>query len=279
MAPAAVERCAAKLNLFLDVVGRRADGYHELVTVFHEIDLADRLSGVVTGDGDVTLEVHGGGAAVPMDANNLAARAARLLLRDAGAARGIALRLEKTLPVGAGLGGGSADAAAALRLVDRLLDLRTPSERLHALAAELGSDVPFLLRGGTCLARGRGERLERVPVGPPPRFLVLLPGFGISTAAVYAALPRELPPPVDPAPLLRALASGDVRALAASTHNALLPAALAVEPRLAQVLDAVRDQLGPGVQLTGSGSALFLPFRGDPPDVGDLPHGTTARVV
>ncbi len=288
MAPRETEElCRAKLNLFLDVVGRRHDGYHELVTVFHEIDLADELVVRELADADeprtVRVRVTPGAAdasAVPADDANLAARAARLLLEHAGHEGSVELLLTKNVPTGAGLGGGSADAAATLRAVDRLFDLCTSEEDLERLAARIGSDVPFLLHGGTALGRGRGELLEPLPAAFGLRFLLLVPSFGVRTADVYRALPRDLRPPVSPAALRRALESGDVAALRDATHNALLDAALSVEPRLAQVLEHARHELGPGVQLTGSGSTLFLPVEDDAlPDMGGWPFATRALLV
>jgi len=181
------ERCRAKLNLFLDVVGRRVDGYHDLVTVFHEIDLADELEArAIDAPRKVRIEVVPAGSAdvsdVPTDASNLAARAAAALLREAGSTSGVALRLTKRIPTGGGLGGGSADAAGALRAVNTLLGLGADDASLQRIAATLGSDVPFLVRGGTAIGRGRGEILERIDGVPKFEFGLALARFGTSTA-------------------------------------------------------------------------------------------------
>lgn len=277
---AAREACRAKLNLFLDVTGRRADGYHELVTLFHEVELADDLDVRAAGaPGDVSLSVEPAAPDVPGDATNLAARAARALLARVPGP-GVALRLTKRIPVGAGLGGGSADAAGALRAVNRLLPDPLPTSDLLAAAAELGSDVPFLVEGGSALARGRGEVLERVP-SRPVAFLLLVPSFPLATADVYRALPRDLPPPRDPAPALAALAAGDADALGAACANALLAGARRVDPRVDEVLSAARAVLGPRVHLTGSGSTFFVPLRpGETaPDVSGIPHLARAIVT
>jgi 4-diphosphocytidyl-2-C-methyl-D-erythritol kinase len=264
MGAAVRETCRAKLNLFLDVVGRRADGYHDLVTVFHEIALADDLEArALPGErGKVTIDVVAAGAditAVPCDATNLAVRAASALLAESGAHDGVALRLTKRIPAGGGLGGGSADAAGALRAVNSLLALGANDDDLERIALTLGSDVPFLVRGGTAIGRGRGELLERVPAASGIGFVLLLPGFGVSTAAVYRALPATLPPRRDPRAVLDALAAGDADALARACGNALLDAAVAVEPRLTSALAAARAAYGPRVHMTGSGSTLFVP--------------------
>lgn len=274
MTPSVVrETCRAKLNLFLDVVARRADGYHELVTVFHEIELADDLTVATTDEpGAVRIVVEPPAPDVPADASNLACRAAQALLgrRPGG---GLSLRLVKRIPAGGGLGGGSADAAGALRAADRALGLDLGADELRGVAATLGSDVPFLVEGGSALGRGRGEQMERVP-SQPIEFLLLVPDFPLSTAAVYAALPHDLAPARDPGPTLRALAAGDADALGRACENALLAGARRVDRRADAVLAAARAALGPRVHLTGSGSTFFVPLRADEatPDVRGIPH-------
>lgn len=256
-------RACAKLNLFLDVVARRADGFHELVTVFHEIDLADDVEVRRSPDPGVRLELEGASPDVPTGAENLVVRAVHALV---GAnAVGLAVSLRKHIPSGGGLGGGSADAAHVLAAVDQLLSLRTPPERLAALALELGSDVPFFLLGGTALGRGRGELLTPVEAPVPLRFALFLPPFGIPTGAVFRALPRELPPARDPGPVLAAIRAGDPEALAASFHNSLEPAAEQVEPRLEPLRRELTRACGRRVCLSGSGSTLFVPLAEDEP--------------
>jgi len=261
------ELCRAKLNLFLDVVGRRADGYHDLVTVFHEIDLADEIEArAIDEPGVVRIEVAAKGgvdaSAVPTDARNLAVRAASALLREAGSTSGVALSLTKSIPTGGGLGGGSADAAGALRAVDRLLNLRADAASLERIAATLGSDVPFLVRGGTAIGRGRGEILERIDGVPKFTFALANASFGTSTAAVY----REVAPPYGadrrPDAVIDALRSGDARRLASVCRNALEGPAVRAEPRMGEVLAAARSVLGGAVHMTGSGSTLFVVTSG-----------------
>ena len=182
----------AKVNPFLRVLGRRDDGYHDLETIVQPIDLADRLQ--IHADADETfrtlslsLDVTGDpglAARVPMDESNLVLRAARALAGD-GAIRGFAeIVLEKRVPVAAGLGGGSADAAAALRALNELWGLGRADDELRALGASVGSDVPALLAGGPCIARGRGERVERV-AGARLDLVVVGFSFGVSTADAF----------------------------------------------------------------------------------------------
>ncbi|MCE9636517.1 MAG: 4-(cytidine 5'-diphospho)-2-C-methyl-D-erythritol kinase [Planctomycetes bacterium] len=269
------ERCRAKLNLFLDVTGRRADGFHELVTVFHEIDLADDLVVTVGGGapGALAFALDPPVPDVPNDTSNLALRAAGFLWSRAGADAALSVTLTKRIPVGGGLGGGSADAAGALRAVNAALGLGLSGDDLRAAAERLGSDVPFLVEGGSALARGRGEQMLPVP-SKPMDFLLLVPTFPLATAAVYQALPRDLPPPRDPRPTLAALAAGDAKALGLACENALFEGARRVDPRIDDVMAAARAALGPCVHLTGSGSTLFAPWiEGEPlPDLRGVPH-------
>jgi 4-diphosphocytidyl-2-C-methyl-D-erythritol kinase len=276
------ETCRAKLNLFLDVVGRRADGFHELVTVFHEIALADEVV-VRTLPAEartMRLRVEPPTPDVPTDPTNLALRAAALLLAQAQIPCPLEIVLRKAIPVGGGLGGGSADAAGTLRAVNAACGLGRSADELRAVAATLGSDVPFLVEGGSALARGRGEILERVP-SRRIRFLLLVPSFPLSTAAVYKALPRDLPPPRDPGPTLRALAAGDAKALGRVCENALFEGARRVDPRVDEVMAAARALLGPRVHLTGSGSTFFVPLGEEEPipDLRGLPHLQTLALT
>lgn len=178
---------AAKINLTLEVLGRRTDGYHEIVTVMQTVDLSDRL---VVEDADV-LELRTTAADVPSDGTNLALRAAAALRHRAGVSRGARITLEKRIPVAAGLGGGSADAAAVLVGLNRLWGLRWSSGRLAEVAVTLGMDVPFFLHGGAALGTGRGERLE--PLETCALALVLVnPRVAASTAEIYGGVKPDM---------------------------------------------------------------------------------------
>jgi 4-diphosphocytidyl-2-C-methyl-D-erythritol kinase len=264
-------RAPAKINLYLAVLGRRPDGYHELVTIMQAVDLCDELRlrlvprdsrpGRVEGRGaepEVRLQLAHPAPGVPEGSENLAARAGALVLEQAGAAAELALEivLDKRIPAGGGLGGGSSDAAAVLVGTNRLLGAPLDADALAALAARLGSDTCFFLQGGTALCTGRGERVQ--PLVPPQPFEVtlLLPPFGTPTARVYAALDA---PPCAPdarrddelAALHRAAGGADVAALERLFRNDLEAPARAVDPRLAALLDRTR------LHLSGSGSTLF----------------------
>jgi 4-diphosphocytidyl-2-C-methyl-D-erythritol kinase len=235
----------AKINLLLGVGAPRSDGFHELTTVFHAVDLIDEII-ARRGDG-VSLTVSGQGAtAVPVDETNLAWKAAQLLATTAGVAADVALELRKAIPVAAGMAGGSADAAATLLACARLWHLRAAPDELAALAARLGSDTVFPLVGGTTLASGRGEQLVRLPDGPTLHWVLALADFGISAADAYRKLDElraggsRHGPATGPSHqrLLAALAGGDVQTVAACLHNDLQPSALELAPSLHMTLDA-----------------------------------------
>jgi 4-diphosphocytidyl-2-C-methyl-D-erythritol kinase len=171
----------AKLNLFLHVTGRRADGYHELQTLFQLIDLADEVRIRVRDDG--RIERTAGAAGVPPDAD-LVVRAARRLQAESGTRLGADLAVAKRIPMGAGLGGGSSDAATTLVALDRLWGLGLGPDRLAALGLELGADVPVFVRGRTALAGGVGERLEPAEVAPA-WFAIVHPGLAVATGPVF----------------------------------------------------------------------------------------------
>lgn len=246
----------SKLNLFLEIVGKRPDGYHELESVFHEIDLGDRLA--FEPAPSLSLEVRGDGA--PPGEDNIVLKAARLLASENKTSAGARIVLEKRVPSGAGLGGGSADAAATLLALDRLWNLGLAKPALHALAARLGSDVNFFLEGGTALCTGRGEIVSPLPPRPPLFFALLAPPFPTLTADVYRRFTFDLNAPRrSPTILISRLPAGSPAALEGGLFNRLESAALAAEPRLARVL-AAAQRTGPfGARVTGSGSTVYLP--------------------
>ncbi|WP_043485009.1 4-(cytidine 5'-diphospho)-2-C-methyl-D-erythritol kinase [Geothrix fermentans] len=247
----------AKLNRFLAVLGRRADGFHELELVTTVLEGVPELTDTLEGEPApvLTLEIAGPtGAGLTADGSNLVIKAWRLLEEAAKRPLPAALRLEKRIPHGAGLGGGSSDAAAALRLGDRMFGLGLGDAALLGLAARLGSDVPLFLLGGTVLGLGRGERV--FPLRPVPLEPILLvhPGLHVSTPSVYRALQDV------GYPFPEALASQPEGA-APPWRNDLTGAALWVCPPLAEVRDALRDTGGEPL-LCGSGSCWAARYDG-----------------
>ena len=179
------ERAYAKINLSLDVVGRRSDGYHDLVSVMQSVSLCDELIFTRTQGEGIVLKAQ---APVPMDESNLICRAARAYFRAADTCFGLTVELDKSIPMQAGMGGGSADAAATLRALNRLDGERFSVERLCEIGASIGADVPFCVRGGTCVCRGIGERLVPIENNLKCHVVVAMQGEGVSTPQAFAAL-------------------------------------------------------------------------------------------
>ncbi len=256
-------RVPGKVNLFLAVGDRRADGYHELTSVFHAVSLADQVT-VRTAD-LLSLQLVGEGAGeVPVDARNLAWQAAELMAEHVGRAPDVEIIIEKAIPVAGGMAGGSADAAAVLVGMNTLWELGVPRRDLHAMAAQLGSDVPFALHGGTALGTGRGEELATVLARNTFHWVLAFGAGGLSAAAVYAEIDklREVgsPPRLeDPEPVLAALSSGDPNALAPLLGNDLQPAALTLMPNLRRTLRAGTEAGALAGIVSGSGpTCAFL---------------------
>ncbi|MEV0434157.1 4-(cytidine 5'-diphospho)-2-C-methyl-D-erythritol kinase [Nocardia sp. NPDC050413] len=237
-----VVRAPSKVNLHLGVGDLRADGYHDLTTVFQALSLSDDLR--MAPAASLTVRVTGEGAAqVPTDRTNLVWQAAVALAHLAGRAPLVEIAIAKGIPVAGGMAGGSADAAAALVGLNELWDLGLGRDELASVAAELGSDVPFALHGGTALGTGRGERLLPVLSRNTFHWVLALAKDGLSTPSVFRELDRlreEGDPPRlgDPQKLLQALAAGDPHALAPLLGNDLQAAALSLKPELRRTLRA-----------------------------------------
>lgn len=245
-------RAAAKVNLALAVEGRRADGYHLLRTVMQSVGLYDTVQVTLEPGEGVTLDCDD--PSVPTDDRNTAVRAAQFFQRQYGCRNRIALRLDKQIPLEAGLGGASADAAAVLFALEKLYGAApTPSERLE-LAVRIGADVPFCLTGGTQLATGIGETLTALP--PLTAWFVLVkPPFGIGTAEAFSRFDAlEKPPEASVEALLRALADGDLLAAGRAMNNAL--EAAAPSDRIDECKQALLSKGALGACMTGSGSAV-----------------------
>jgi 4-diphosphocytidyl-2-C-methyl-D-erythritol kinase len=262
-------RVPAKLNLALSVGPRRGDGYHDLTTVFQAVALYDEVT--ATPATRLSVRVRGEQAAeVPSGPGNLAHRAAMLLARHTGTPAGAVLDIVKGIPVAGGMAGGSADAAGALVALDALWGTGCERSELVALAARLGSDVPFALHGGTALGTGRGELLTEVLARGSYHWVLALASGGLATPEVYEAFDRlsgsgsgsgggaGAGVGAGPEPVLAALRSGDAAALGAALHNDLQPAALALRPALRRVLAAGEELGALGGLVSGSGPTVAL---------------------
>jgi 4-diphosphocytidyl-2-C-methyl-D-erythritol kinase len=244
---------AAKVNLALEVLGKRPDGYHELATVMQTVDLTDRLELEDADELALTTSAPG----VPADGDNLALRAAAAVREVAKVDRGVRIRLDKRIPVAAGLGGGSADAAAVLLALNRLWNLRWPLARLAEVAETLGMDVPFFLRGGVALGSGRGERLTAL-AGMPMALVLVNPGTPLSTAAVYGRVtPAMYSDGGRARTMIAALRTRKPARVAASLYNGLEAAAAGVSPELQRIRAALVAAGALGAMMSGSGPTVF----------------------
>lgn len=252
----------AKLNLTLDILRKRSDGYHEMRMVMQTISLHDDVTVTLGGESGIRCRVSG--AELPSDEHNLAVRAAEVLCKELKLSnQGIDIALEKRIPSEAGMAGGSADAAAVLRALRALCAPEVNDRRLEKIAAAIGSDVPFCVRGGTQLAEGRGEVLTVLKSAPALYAAVCKPDFPISTPALFACVDGvELRGRPDSSAMLRAIDRGDAQALCAQVGNVFEQAL--EDAQRACIEDLKQTLLCGGAEaaaMTGSGSAVFGLFR------------------
>ncbi|MBI3933682.1 MAG: 4-(cytidine 5'-diphospho)-2-C-methyl-D-erythritol kinase [Acidobacteria bacterium] len=254
-------KACAKINLGLSILGRRADGYHELRTIYQSISLADRLEIRFTrGTAGVRLDATGG-YRVPAGRQNLAVRAAEAALQELGLRRQVIISLDKRIPPSSGLGGASSDAAAVLRAVVHLSGKRLPPHRLLHLAADLGSDVPFFLLGGRALGLGRGEEVYPLPEMPRQHVVILWPGEAMNTAEAYRLLDiaRDRPrlTAVRTRPTIELFCGQAARSAVPILANDFEPLLFRRLPRLAEAKRVLLLRGAEMASLCGSGSALF----------------------
>lgn len=246
----------AKINLALDVLGKRSDGYHELRMIMQSVSIHDviRLEKAESG---ITFECGGG---APTDDSNLAVRAAKLMLKENGIEEGMKITLEKHIPSMAGMAGGSADCAAALIGTDMLFDLKTPREKLLNMACSLGADVPFCVVGGVKICEGIGEKMTELPKMPKCKIVVVKPSVSVSTPWAYAKYDGIVSPKKgDFDGMISAFRGGDLGGIGSRLFNALEYAA-----DLPQIKQAKEDLMKCGAQgalMTGSGSAVYGIFE------------------
>jgi 4-diphosphocytidyl-2-C-methyl-D-erythritol kinase len=259
----------AKLNLFLHVVGRREDGYHLLQTVFRFVDFADELLFALRADGVIRL--HTPTPDVPEE-QDLCVRAAKLLQRESGTRWGVDIHLEKRIPMGGGLGGGSSDAATTLLALNRLWKLGWRRNQLLKLAPELGADVPVFIFGENAFAEGIGEKLLPIAL-PPAWYLILTPPVHVSTAQVFSSkelTPNTIPIKIPPFSIEQG-------------HNDLEPVVCASYPEVARHLEWLRQLEGARmVAMTGSGACVFAEFAtetGARTALGKVPYGMKGFVA
>jgi len=260
-----IRRSHCKVNFVLNVLGRRADGFHELETLMHPINLVDELRFNRTGS---EVELTCSDANLPTDSRNLVYRAATLFMEAAQIREGVRLHLEKRIPLAAGLGGGSGDAATTLVGLNELFGMPLAAEKIEGLAVKLGSDVPFFLQSKPALATGRGEKLQILDFFPAFRgavFVLVYPGFGIATAWAYQQL-AQFPAQLKGRPgrdqqLVGILQTADLQTAGTGFYNSLEAPAFQKFPLLALFQEFFRAEGAGGTLMSGSGSTTFAVFE------------------
>ncbi|MCM3603652.1 4-(cytidine 5'-diphospho)-2-C-methyl-D-erythritol kinase [Robertmurraya korlensis] len=248
-------KAPAKINLSLDVLHKRSDGFHEVEMIMTTIDLADRVE--LTFLEEDTIRINSQNRFVPDDQRNLAFQAAKLLKERFQVKAGVHISIEKNIPVAAGLAGGSSDAAATLRGLNKLWKLNLTLDELAELGSEIGSDVSFCVYGGTALAKGRGEKITQLP--PPPTCWVVLakPFIGVSTADVYRRLELSgISHPNLPA-MVEAIKKGSFEGVCDNVGNVLEEVTLKLYPEVAQIKDQMQRFGADAVLMSGSGPTVF----------------------
>ena len=253
----------AKVNLQLSVGPRESDGYHNLVTVFQAVSIFDEVTLTKSHEGSgVTIAVTGDQThGVPEDGSNLAVKAVQLIAEKFGFAADVHIEVKKSIPVAGGMAGGSADAAATLVGMDALFKLEVTREELLALGSELGSDVPFLILGGTAIGTGRGDQLTAALSRGTSHWVFALSTVGLSTPAVYSECDRmraerEIAAPKVSDALMQALLAADPEAVGESLLNDLQSAASSLRPALTLILEVGRDYGALGAIVSGSGPTV-----------------------
>ncbi|WP_100405929.1 4-(cytidine 5'-diphospho)-2-C-methyl-D-erythritol kinase [Bacillus solitudinis] len=248
-------KAPAKINLSLDALRKRNDGYHEVEMIMTTVDLADRIDLTETDDGKIQVDVSEG--FVPNDQRNLAYQAADLLQKRFQVKKGVFIYITKRIPVAAGLAGGSSDAAATLKGLNELWSLGLTLDELADLGAEIGSDVSFCVHGGTALATGRGEIIQKI-ASPPPCWVILAkPPLGVSTADVYKRLDVGTIQHAKTAEMIKSIKSQDFHGICNNLHNVLETVTLDLYPEVRHIKEQMQRFGADGVLMSGSGPTVF----------------------
>ncbi|WP_191559243.1 4-(cytidine 5'-diphospho)-2-C-methyl-D-erythritol kinase [Metabacillus idriensis] len=250
-----LEKAPAKINLSLDVLHKRADGFHEVKMIMTTIDLADRVELAELPSDEIQIISHN--RFVPDDQRNLAYQAALLLKRRYGVKKGVSIAITKVIPVAAGLAGGSSDAAATLRGLNRLWKLGLSLDELAELGAEIGSDVSFCVYGGTALATGRGEKIQHIDTPPHCWVVLAKPTIGVSTADVYRNLNLNNVTHPDVERMIEGIKGQDFEQICSHLGNVLESVTLKMYPEVANIKDQMKRFGADAVLMSGSGPTVF----------------------
>lgn len=248
-------KAPAKINLTLDTLYKRDDGYHEVEMIMTTVDLADRIGLETRADG--RIEIVSVDRFIPSDAKNLAYQAAALLKKTYRVREGVSITIEKHIPVAAGLAGGSSDAAATLRGLNHVWDLNLSLDELAELGAQIGSDVPFCVYGGTALATGRGEKIEHLPSPAACWVILAKPVIGVSTAEIYGQLNLDTAYHPDTQAMIRAVKEKDFSRMIDNLGNTLEDVTLNLYPEVRELKDQMKRFGAEGVLMSGSGPTVF----------------------
>lgn len=255
-----IQRAYAKINIGLDVLRRRADGYHEVKMIMQTVDIYDEL--VLERRKEPGIELRMDNSDLPSGGDNLICRAADLLFREKEITGGVNISLTKRIPIAAGMAGGSADAAAALRGVNELFDLGYSLTELQALGVGLGADIPYCLAGGTMLSEGIGEILTPLPAPPAAHLVIAKPDINVSTAFVYGNLHADRlawHPDIDG--MIAALQKGDLDGITGRLGNVLETVTVKAHPVIEQIKELLRKQGAENALMSGSGPTVFGIFK------------------
>lgn len=255
-----IQRAYAKINIGLDVLRRRADGYHEVKMIMQTVDIYDEL--VLERRKEPGIELRMDNSELPSGGDNLICRAADLLFREKKITGGVNISLTKRIPIAAGMAGGSADAAAALRGVNELFDMGYSLTELQALGVGLGADIPYCLAGGTMLSEGIGEILTPLPAPPSAHLVIAKPDINVSTAFVYGNLHADSlawHPDIDG--MIAALQKGDLDGITGRLGNVLETVTVKAHPVIEQIKELLRKQGAENALMSGSGPTVFGIFK------------------
>lgn len=249
-------KAPAKINLSLDVLHKREDGYHEVEMIMTTIDLADRLHLTLLPEKKIHIECSA--SFVPTDERNLAFQAAKMMQERYEVNQGVSIYIDKHIPVAAGLAGGSSDAAATIKGLNQLWNLGLSLEEMVHLGTELGSDIAFCLYGGTALATGRGEKITPLPSLPPCWVILAKPTIGVSTGNIYQRLNlSKIEEHPDVEAMKKALEEGDFKQITAHLGNVLETVTLKEYPQVLQIKNQMKKFGADGVLMSGSGPTVF----------------------
>ena len=250
-----IEKAPAKINLGLNVIGKRADGYHELDMIMTNIDLSDKL--IINELDEDVIKVSSNSGNVPQNSKNHAYKAARLIKNKFKIKKGLSIHIEKNIPVAAGLAGGSSDAAATLRALNKLWNLNLDLAELAKIGEEVGSDVPFCVYGVTSRVSGRGEIVEPITKAPKFWLVIVKPNFGVSTPSIFKKVELDSISHPDINKLQEAIDNQDINEMNRFLGNSLEDVTEKIHPDIRRIKKCLEDSGAEGVLMSGSGPTVF----------------------